>query len=134
YPYRYRKDPSLMKRDTNFKEILEDVRDYTVNQEGSDRIAVSGLVCEIVVDLVELCKKNPDNFSEELEIMEHLNKSSTQILVDEVNSSAEARGEARGETKKSLEIAKNLLDVLDTAMIAAKTGLSLDQIESLRTN
>ena len=34
--------------------------------------------------------------------------------------------------KKAIEIAKNLLDVLDNRTIALKTGLDVEQIEQLR--
>ena len=40
--------------------------------------------------------------------------------------------EKRGEKKKAIEIAKNLLDVLDSETIATKTGLSLEEVENLR--
>jgi len=38
-----------------------------------------------------------------------------------------------GEQKKQLEIAKNLLDILDVETIALKTGLSITDIETLKT-
>lgn len=38
-----------------------------------------------------------------------------------------------GEQAKALEIARNLLDVLDDATIAVKTGLSVEQIQTLRS-
>jgi len=42
------------------------------------------------------------------------------------------KGIEKGENKKALEIAKNLLDVLDNETIAIKTGLTLEEIEKLR--
>jgi len=45
---------------------------------------------------------------------------------------AEDKGQARGEQKKALEIAAKLLDVLDVATIAKKTGLTFDQVEELK--
>ena len=41
-------------------------------------------------------------------------------------------GIKEGSQKKAIEIAKNLLDVLDNETISLKTGLSLDEIEKLR--
>jgi hypothetical protein len=41
-------------------------------------------------------------------------------------------GLKEGLQKKAIEIAKNLLDVLDNETIALKTGLSLEDIEKLR--
>lgn len=78
---------------------------------------MSELLCEIIVDLLEVCRKNSDGFREELEIMENLNKTSMQILKEET------------ELMKATEIAKNLLDVLDNTVIAVKTGLSITQVE-----
>lgn len=41
-------------------------------------------------------------------------------------------GREEGEKNKSIEIAKNLLDVLDDETIAEKTGLSVEEIKELR--
>lgn len=41
-------------------------------------------------------------------------------------------GKAEGEKRKQIEIAKNLLDVLDIETIVLKTGLSVEEIESLK--
>ncbi len=42
------------------------------------------------------------------------------------------RGLQKGKTETQLEIAKNLLDILEDDLIAQKTGLSIAQIKSLR--
>ena len=41
-------------------------------------------------------------------------------------------GKIEGERRKAIEIAKNLLDVLDDETIALKTDLSVEEIRSLR--
>ena len=41
-------------------------------------------------------------------------------------------GLKKGEKKKAIEIAKNLLDVLDTKTIAVKTGLTEEEILKLK--
>ncbi|MBU3107556.1 Rpn family recombination-promoting nuclease/putative transposase [Clostridium gasigenes] len=62
----------------------------------------------------------------------------SKILKDKISelNGAEKRGEERGEKrggeKKAMQIAKNLLDVLDNETIALKTGLTIEAIESLR--
>ena len=84
--------------------------------------------------------------TKELEIYDYM----TLKAYDEVNAlkTAEGKGEARGEIRgeargeargmekgreeEKLAIAKNLLDILDNATIALKTGLSEERIESLR--
>ncbi len=45
---------------------------------------------------------------------------------------AEQKGEQRGEKKAKIEIARQLLDVLDVETISLKTGLSASDIEALR--
>ncbi|MEA3522075.1 MAG: transposase, partial [Campylobacterota bacterium] len=42
------------------------------------------------------------------------------------------QGIEQGENNKAIEIAKNLLDILDDTMIAQKTGLSEQEIKILR--
>ena len=44
------------------------------------------------------------------------------------------KGEKIGEKRGRLHVAVNLLDVLDDATIAGKTGLSLEEVEKLRRN
>lgn len=51
-----------------------------------------------------------------------------EVIREEEREEAEARGEAKGK----LDIARNLLDTLDTDTIALKTGLPLPQIKQLR--
>ena len=48
-------------------------------------------------------------------------------------SSAEKRGEQRGRIQEKIEIARALLDILDDEMIAAKTGLELQEVKRLRS-
>jgi len=40
--------------------------------------------------------------------------------------------EAKGKNDKAIEIAKNLLDILDNETIAIKTGLDIEEIKVLR--
>ena len=53
-----------------------------------------------------------------------------KILKDKVSALNEA--ERKGERNKAIEIAKNLLDVLDNETISLKTGLSVEKIKELR--
>ena len=45
-----------------------------------------------------------------------------------------ALGKQEGKKEKSIEIAKNLLDVLEDEMIAQKTGLTAEEVKNLRNN
>ena len=42
------------------------------------------------------------------------------------------QGMLKGEKQKAIEIAKNLIDVLDSKTIAAKTGLTEEEIANLK--
>jgi len=49
-------------------------------------------------------------------------------------TTAENKGFQKGIEKGKLEVARNLLDVLDDETISQKTGLSIDDIKKLRSN
>ena len=58
------------------------------------------------------------------------------FIIKEMEEKAEKRGKLEGklegEKLKAIEIAKNLLDVLDDETIALKTGLDIEEIKKLR--
>jgi predicted transposase/invertase (TIGR01784 family) len=54
--------------------------------------------------------------------------------VEEARAEGEAKGREEGELNSKLAIAGNLLDILDDATIAGKTGLTLEQVNQLRLN
>ncbi|MDP4145450.1 MAG: Rpn family recombination-promoting nuclease/putative transposase [Bacillota bacterium] len=61
-----------------------------------------------------------------------LYKAREEALIEKMSMINEA--EERGERKKAIEIAKNLIDVLDTETISRKTGLSIEEIEEIKKN
>ncbi len=77
---------------------------------------------------------------EELELQEKredflfIQKSSIEKVTREGREEGEKIGEERGENKKAIEIAKNLLDVLDNQTISQKTGLTIKEVEDLRNS
>ncbi len=64
------------------------------------------------------------------------NKMHKNSLLYTAKVEGEARGEKRGKIEgareRDIEIAKNLLDVLDIETIALKTGLSIEEIKNLK--
>ncbi len=72
----------------------------------------------------ELVKMSNDDEQRELYEMR------AKMLKDKISALNEA--ERKGERNKALEIAHNLLDVLDNETIAVKTGLTIEAIEKLR--
>ena len=51
----------------------------------------------------------------------------------ELGRSLKQEGIEEGERKKALEIAKELLDILSIEMIAKKTGLTVEEVEALKS-
>lgn len=84
-----------------------------------------------IFDKAQIAKFNP--------IERQAYESSLKYYRDMKNSIDTARDEGReegielGKQEEKLEIARNLLDVLDDATIALKTGLTLEQIKTLRS-
>ena len=87
--------------------------------------------------------KTDSNIDKAFEILETISLSKEEraaylsremALHDEATrlSEAEERGEERGEKRKAIEIANNLLDILDDETIALKTGLSIEEVKALR--
>lgn len=54
------------------------------------------------------------------------------FIIKEMEEKAEKRGEEKAEKRKAIEIARNLLDVLDDEIIALKTGLDIEEVREIR--
>ncbi len=84
---------------------------------------------EMNVEEIQEAKKelirlsNDDKERQLYEMREKSNKDRVSALNEAIE---------RGEKKKTIEIAKNLLDILGDEMIAKKTGLSIEYIKKLR--
>ncbi|MGL5713559.1 MAG: hypothetical protein ACRCXT_10255, partial [Paraclostridium sp.] len=76
-----------------------------------------------------LSGKDLERVKEELRVTE-IGKS----LIEEGIEQGKKEGIVEGERKKTIEIAKSLLDLLSTKMIAEKTGLTEEEVEDLRNN
>lgn len=60
------------------------------------------------------------------------NRMYKESLLYTAGIDGEKRGEKRGEKKAKIDVAKNLLDILDIETIALKTGLSLEDVKKLK--
>ena len=58
--------------------------------------------------------------------------TSSNSLLSNAERKGIQKGIQEGENKKAIEIAKNLLDILDNETISLKTGLSINEINKLR--
>ena len=54
------------------------------------------------------------------------------FMIEEMKEKAEKEGIKEGTKKKAIEIAKNLIGVLDDKVIAEKTGLTIEEIKKLK--
>ena len=70
------------------------------------------------------------NDSKQRELYE-MRANSLRDKISALNA-AERKGQQMGEKNKAVEIARNLLDVLDDETISVKTGLSMNEVEELR--
>ncbi|MGL5822182.1 MAG: hypothetical protein ACRCYE_11300 [Sarcina sp.] len=75
-----------------------------------------------------------DAKKEEVENMVANNAFAIIELKEESKRKGMAEGLEKGELKKAIEIARNLLDLLDDETIAKKTGLSINDVTELREN
>lgn len=79
------------------------------------------------LDVMYLDKEERELYEGELKRLRDYN---AEMMTAEIRGME--RGMERGEKNKALEIAKNLLDVLDNETIAVKTGLTIEEIQKLR--
>lgn len=86
----------------------------------------------VVKELAESAIKILDSDREDVELMVARSAFILDEMKDKAKAEGRAEGRAEGEKKKTLDIAKNLLDVLDDEIIAEKTGLSIDEVRKLR--
>ncbi len=72
--------------------------------------------------------------TQELEVYDYISMQEGKRLseIETAKMDGIEEGIEQGENKKSLEIAKNLLDILDNETISLKTGLLVKIIERLR--
>jgi len=74
-----------------------------------------------------------DEVLTELESLERIAAKHAEIAEQERQRAEQAEQKAeQAERNRSIEIAKNLIDVLDTETIAAKTGLSIAEIKNFK--
>lgn len=132
----------------HFIELTKFKKDYKDLKTALDRwVSFLNKAYEIDKDKIPMELAEDENIRkavEKLEIM-YLDKEEREIYENDLKAmrihkaeikTAEEKGIQKGiekgEKNKSLEIAKNLLDVLDNETIAVKTGLTIEEIQKLR--
>lgn len=90
--------------------------------ENSTDVVAANAKSELVKHIHERVNAVKKDKNTEVEFMTLLERDREKI----------EEGREEGEKKKALDIAKNLLDVLDDEVIAEKTGLSIEEVRKLR--
>ena len=114
------------------KDLLEAWTEFLRDPESEKVRNLEMSIEEIREAKDELVKMS--NSKEQREIYEMRSK----ILKDKISALNEAqrkgieKGIKQGQKEKAIEIAKNLIDVLDNETIAIKTGLSVNEVKELR--
>jgi len=85
----------------------------------------------IQAEIAKLSVDEQKNYQESLKNYRDL-KNVIDTAKEESFNEGKLEGKLEGEKLKALEIAKNLLDILDDETISKKTGLSIEEIKKLR--
>ncbi|SHH49671.1 hypothetical protein [Clostridium grantii] len=110
-----------------FIERIKDIALFFANLTDKDRMVLKHWIGNTAEpELAEAAKKILDTNKEEVEKM----VANNAFLLKEMKEEAKKEGIK----EKAIEIAKNLLDVLDDETIAVKTDLSIEEIKELRKN
>jgi predicted transposase/invertase (TIGR01784 family) len=83
-------------------------------------------------DILEQSQWSTAELEAQERCLDAIRSQADQIKTARIEGKEEGREEGREE--KAIEIALQLLDVLDAATIAKKTGLTIDQVEQLKKN
>ena len=132
----------------NFDNVAKDSLDewiyFLKNEEIKEGFNAKGLKkAKQELDILKLSdqeRRTYESYQEDLHLQASMVESSyTRGLMQGEKRGlmqGEKRGlmqsEKRGEKKKAIEVAKNLLDVLESKMIALKTGLTVEEVEALK--
>jgi predicted transposase/invertase (TIGR01784 family) len=125
----------LGKFDKSFKDIKTTLDRWTAFLNKAYEIDKDNIPEELAMD------ENVRKAIEKLDVM-YLDKEEREIYENDLKrlriqkaeiKAAERKGIETGENKKSIEIDKNLLDILDEETISIKTGLSIEVIKELKS-
>ncbi len=124
----------------NFNDIAKDSLDewiyFLKNEEIKENFKAKGLVkAKQELDILKLPEQERlayEKYQDNLHYQASMFESSYTIGIKTGIEQGVEEGMVKGEKQKALEIANNLIDVLDVKTIAIKTGLSEKEIESIK--
>ena len=105
---------------------------FLKNESIKDEFKAKGLdEAKEILDVMKLSSKAKAIYDRKIENQRY-KKSLLSSARIEGEIKGEMRGKMEGREEEKIEIAKNLLDILDNETISLKVGLSIDEIEKLR--
>ncbi|WP_446009007.1 Rpn family recombination-promoting nuclease/putative transposase [Candidatus Electrothrix sp.] len=124
----------------SFDDIAKDSLDewiyFLKNEEIKDEFNAKGLLkAKDALDIMKLPESERlayERYQEDLHYQASMLHSSYYFGISKGVEQGRMEGRIEGEQQKALDIARNLIDVLDDATIAEKTGLSVEEIARLR--
>ncbi len=124
----------------NFNDIAKDSLDewiyFLKNEEIKENFKAKGLVkAKQELDILKLPEQERlayEKYQDNLHYQASMFESSYTIGIKTGIEQGIEQGMVKGEKQKAIEIANNLIDVLDAKTIAIKTGLSEKEIESIK--
>ena len=126
----------------NFNDIAKDTLDewiyFLKNEEIKENFKAQGLKrAKQELDILKLPEQERlayERYQDDLHYQASMVESSYTIGIIKGVKQGIEQGVAKGEKQKAIEIAKNLIDVLDLKTIATKTGLTEQEILELKRN
>ncbi|MCI5159315.1 MAG: Rpn family recombination-promoting nuclease/putative transposase, partial [Candidatus Electrothrix sp. AUS1_2] len=124
----------------SFDDIAKDSLDewiyFLKNEEIKEEFKAKGLLkAKDALDIMKLPESERlayERYQEDLHYQASMLHSSYHFGISKGVEQGRAEGRAEGEQQKALEIARNLIDLLDDATIAEKVGLPVEKIARLR--
>lgn len=124
----------------NFNDIARDGLDewiyFLKNEEIREDFSAGGLKkAKQELDILKLPETERaayERYQDNLHYQASMFESSYTIGMEKGMQKGMEKGMEKGEKKKAIEIAENLIDVLDVEIIAAKTGLTEEEIKALK--
>ena len=124
----------------SFDDIAKDSLDewiyFLKNEEIKEEFSAKGLAqAKKTLDVLKLPEQERaeyERYQDNLHYRASMVHSSYHLGIFKGVEQGRAEGRAEGEQQKAMDIARNLIDVLDDETIAVKTGLTVKDIERLR--
>ena len=121
----------------NSKDTLDEWINFLKNEEIPDNPKAKGLLqAKEKLDYLKMDEKEKilyDTRAEDKRREASIYESTYVIGKIEGHKEGHSEGLEKGEKNKAIEIAKNLLDVLDDSTIALKIGLTIQEVQKIRT-